>query len=224
MGLWLVLSGSKEKPGKPFRGLRQRSGKSCGRPARLWSAVGCPEISNCICSWAGCGQVSRSPRLCTFWPEQQEGQVCCPLGWGSLLWGEGEQERGFECSELGGPSDTMWRPRRDPRSPQPLGWILCGYGTEAPRKGVWPGRSSEAGGAPALRVGCRPDWGFPTYLVKQNKTGPFPSFHLGNFSSSSRPSSFARPLLSQLSVLSERSRLLPATALWKCAEGEAELC
>lgn len=88
------------------------------------------------------------------------------MGWGSLLWGEGEQESGFECNKLGGPSDTMWRPRRDPRSPQPLSPLGGSYADMGQKL---PGKGCDLGGAvrregPALRDGCRPDGGSQTSL------------------------------------------------------------
>lgn len=122
--------------------------------------------------------------------ERAKGQGCTSFGlnsrkdefavhWnGAACWrGTGEQESGSECTVLGVPSNTMWRPRRDPGSPQLFnslagGWILCGYGTQAPRKGVRPGRSSEVGGAPPAGVAVDLTWGFQTFIIKQNKIGP----------------------------------------------------
>lgn len=62
-----------------------------------------------------------------------------------------------------------------PREPSANGWILCRYGTEAPRQGAQPG-SSKLGGV------------FKPPLLKKTKQVLSPSFfHLRHFSSFPRP-------------------------------------
>lgn len=69
--------------------------------------------------------------------------------------GEVEQESGFEGSELGVPSDTMWRPRRNPRSSQPLsplGGSYADMGQKLPEKGC------DLGGAVRWKGTCPQGW------------------------------------------------------------------
>lgn len=113
-------------------------------------------------------------------------------------------------------------PGGTPEALSPLGGSYADMGQKLPEKGCGLGGAERQEG-PALRDGCRPDWGFQTSLVKQNTTGPSPSFHLGNCSSSSRPSSFAHPLPSQLCVPGS-SPPLPCGSLQREKPSSADVC
>lgn len=72
-------------------------------------------------------------RLAVHW----NGAACC--GW------EGKQESNLRCCEFEVHSDTMWRSRRDPGSPRPMGGSSADTGQKLPDKGHSPGAVSWEG-------------------------------------------------------------------------------